>query len=97
MAEYVSDLYQPEKFASDDDDDDDDDDPVTDVQIQEPPEGPIMSATDSESEAEAETGHPDEGGAESDVSKSQPEEPRHVSNLPSNGTQAHSKEMSIRI
>ena len=94
MAEYVSDLYQPERFASDDEDDDD---PAIDLQIQEPPEGPIMSATDSESEAEAEAGYPDGGGAESDVSKSQPEEPRHESNLPSNGTQAHSKEMSIRI
>ena len=91
MAEYVSDLYQPERFVSDDED------PAIDIQIQEPPEGSIMSATDSESEAEAETEYPDGGGADSDVRKSQPEEPRHESNLPSNGTQAHSKEMSIRI
>ena len=39
MAEYVSDLYQPERFVSDDEHDDD---PAIDIQIQEPPEGPIM-------------------------------------------------------
>ena len=95
MAKYVSGMYQPEKFASDDEDDDDDLDIA--VKIQEPPEGPIISATDSESETEAETGHPDGGGVESDVSKSPPEGPRYVSHLPSIGTQPSSREMSTRI
>ena len=96
MAKYVSGMYQPEKFASDDEDEDDLD---IAVEIQEPPEGPIISATDSESEAEAENGHPDGGGAESDVSKSPPEEPRYVSHLPSIGIgiKPSSREMSTRI